>query len=92
MIPEVQRQLRLEDELRRSYTATLLLKPGRTSLRHAGNRVAAVELRVHQSSTVRTVGAFNVPAGCDAIDRFCLSITQDRVWATQDTENTRLRR
>lgn len=105
--PEVRRRLRLEDELRRSYTATFLFEPARislwrggshpilvaeshgedpmpraTSMRHAANRVAAVELAFRQSvltmPVVRSTSAFNVPTGWDAVDRLCRSIGQDR--------------
>ncbi|QKS18970.1 hypothetical protein HUN58_02780 [Curtobacterium sp. Csp1] len=105
--PEVRRRLRLEDELRRLYTATLLFEPDRTSLwrggsrpvlvveshgedlmpratsvRHAANRVAAVELVFRQCvltvPVAHSTSVFNVPDGRDAVDRLCRSIEQDR--------------
>ncbi len=105
--PEIRRRLLLEDELRRSYTATLLFEPGRvslwrggsgpvlvaescddgpapraTSMRHAANRVAAVEIVFRQAvltmPVVRSTSVFNVPTGWDSIDRLCRSIASDR--------------
>ncbi|QCR42590.1 hypothetical protein C1N91_02530 [Curtobacterium sp. SGAir0471] len=103
--PAARRELRLEDALRRSYTATFVFEPGSvtlwkrgskpvcvatvvsrgtimraTSMRHGGNRVAALELALPDVTLVVPViksgAVFNMPTGYEYIEKLCRSAAE----------------